>query len=104
VVIPPRNFADSTKDYKIQGTVNLRNVTINRIELTDTVSFRIGKVKQGKGLFKHKETTIQVIHTNPLIRSEGLSSIILKKKTSAWNKIIKPVLLGAAGIFIGTKL
>lgn len=101
VVIPPKPFYDSTDNYTVRGRVLLEGVSLDMVSVPDTVSLRL--VEKSKGLFKGRETVAQVIHSNPLVRTDGIQSITLKQKKTFWEKIAKPLAF-AAGIFIGTKL
>lgn len=107
VVIPPRNFKDSTANYDISGTVLLNGVRINSLSISDTLSFRVAE-KRPKGLvrriFQPNETVIQSVHSNPLIKTSGIQSMTLKHKNNAWNRWIKPAIAIGAGVFLGSKL
>jgi hypothetical protein len=107
VVIPPKQFKDSTKNYVIAGTVLLSGVRLDDVSISDTVSFRIAE-KAPKGfinrIFKSNETVIQSIHTNPIVKTTGQQSITLKSRPNAWNRWIKPLLFGAGGVFLGSKV
>lgn len=107
VVIPPRTFKNSTKNYVIDGTVLLKGVNINSIYLPDTLSFRIAE-QRPKGIvnriLKPNETVVQAIHTNKLFETNGLQAITLKQKTNAWNRFIKPGLFMLGGGFITYKV
>lgn len=101
VIIPPRSFSDSTANYTIRGRVLLEGVSLDVVSVPDTVSLRVVEVK--KGLFKRRETVVQTIHSNPLVKTEGQQSIIVTPKKSFIEKIL-PKLALVAGIYLGTKL
>lgn len=102
VVLPPRKFSTENKNYSIAGTVLLDGVKIDSIELNNTVSFRIAEKKNG--LFSPRETVVQAINSNPYFTNTGMQSIVLKPKPSAWNKWIKPIVIGAASLIIKNQL
>jgi hypothetical protein len=101
-VLPPRKFSNENKNYSIAGTVLLDGVKIDSIELNNTVSFRIAEKKNG--LFSPRETVVQAINSNPYFTNTGMQSIVLKPKPSAWNKWIKPIVIGAASLIIKNQL
>lgn len=102
VIIPPMKFSHFTDNYSIDGVVELKGVRINSLIIPNTISFRIAEKKEG--FFKPRQTVVQAINSNPLYVNKGAQSIVLKQKTSAWNKVIKPALFFAAGSFITSKL
>lgn len=102
VVVPPRSFTDSTKDYQISGNVLLHGVQLDRIAFTDTLSFRI--VDKTTGFLKPRKTVVQAVHSNPYYITNSMQSITVEHKTNAWNKWIKPAIAFAAGVFISSKL
>lgn len=101
VIIPPRTFYDSTAHYTVRGRVLLEGVALDVVRVPDTVSLRVVEVK--KGLFKRRETVVQTIHSNPLVKTEGQQSISVTPKKSFIEKIL-PKLALVAGIYLGTKL
>lgn len=101
VIIPPLKFSNKTADYSIAGAVLKQGVKIDSLNLKNTISWRIGEKRVG--LFK-KETTIQAINSNKYFTNAGMNSIVVKQKTTAWNKWIKPVLFLGAGVFITQKI
>lgn len=101
VIIPPRSFAVNDSNYSLHGKVLLTGVMIDSLRLQNTISFRIAEKKTG--LFK-RETVAQAINSNPLFHNTGMNSIVLKKKTTAWNKWIKPALTAGITLFIQSKL
>jgi hypothetical protein len=107
VVIPPKAFSDSNKNYQISGTVLLKGVRINSLTLSDSLSQQI-VVQRPKGLvnrvFQPNQTLVQTHHTNELFDTQKLTTITLQQRPSAWQRWIKPVLGVAAGLLIGTKL
>lgn len=102
VIIPPMKFSHFTDNYSIDGVVELKGVRINSLIIPNTISFRIAEKKEG--FFKPRQTVVQAINSNPLYVNQGAQSIVLKPKTSAWNKVIKPALFFVAGSFITSKL
>lgn len=102
VVIPPKQFADSTEHYSINGTVLLEGVRIDSLDIPDSLSLRIAQKKEG--LFKPKQQVIQIIHSNPLVKTTGLNSLTLKQKPTAWNRVIKPALGVIAGVLLAKSL
>lgn len=107
VIIPPKDFRDSTKNYVVDGTVLLKGVRVNKIAFPDTASFRIAD-QRPKGLFnrltKPAVTVVQSIHTNPLFETTGQQSIVVKHKQTFWQKIGKPVIVAVLAVIISDRL
>lgn len=107
VVIPPKDFRDSTKNYVVDGTVLLKGVRVNKITFPDTSSFRIAE-QRPKGIFnrltKPNITVVQSIHTNSLFETTGQQSIVVKHKQTFWQKIGKPVVVAVLAVIISDRL
>lgn len=101
VVVPPKSFRDSTATYEIAGRVLLQGVQLDKISIVDTLSLRQVEVK--KGLFKAREIDVQVIHSNPLVKTEGVQGITVKPKPSFWQKALPKIAL-VVGFVVGTQL
>lgn len=101
VIIPPLKFKAEKKDYSITGAVLKTGVQIDSLTLQNTISWRIAEKKTG---FFKRETYIQAINSNKYFSNTGMNSIVVKQKTTAWNKWIKPVLFLGAGVFITQKI
>jgi len=101
VIIPPRNFRDSSTWYDIQGQVRLQGIHIDSLDISNQVSFRIAEKR--KGLFG-KEQILQVINSNPYVKTTGSQSMVLKRKASAWNQWIKPALAAGAALLIKNQI
>lgn len=101
VIIPPRKFDVSTKWYSIHGKVLLEGLQLDSLAVENEISFRVAQKK--KGIFG-RETIVQAINTNPHMSTTSMQSIIVKNKTSSWNKWIKPALTAAAAIIIKNQL
>jgi hypothetical protein len=107
----PRIARDSTKDYKIQFTVNRNNTVLNSFTMVDTQYIRFVELKGGilkkdtygkRHLFLGKKVQVQVLHTNKNISIIGQNSVIYKSpKKVPWLEIATIL---AGGIYIGTKL
>lgn len=72
-----RNFNAKTDFYTINGKSSNTGVKINQIEIPNTLSFVIGEKKTG--IFK-KELRIEVVNSNPYIKTTGLDSYIYTQK------------------------
>lgn len=102
VILPGRPFEVSNSYYRVHGKVLLSGVRIDSANFYNQVSFRVGYLS--KGIFSAKQLTVQAINSNPLIKFTGMNSIVLKPKTSAWNRWIKPVLFSAAASLVTYKI
>ena len=107
----PRTAVDSTKDYKVSLTADLKGIRINTLQITDTQYIRFVTIKGGilkkdqsgkRHLFLKKSVRVDVLHTNSLIHIDGQSSIIYQPPNRP-HALIKGIIFGA-GIFLGTKL
>jgi hypothetical protein len=95
------SFKDSAEHYQFAGKVLPTGIRLDTLALYDTASFLIAEKKAS--LFK-RETVIQTVHSNPFYVSFGTQSITLRKRSTAWNRWIKPALFFSAGVFIQSKL
>lgn len=107
VVLPPKHFKDSTKNYVIDGTVLLKSVRINKLDIKDTISLRIAEQKP-KGIVRRitqpNNIVVQVVHSNDAIKTTGLQTVVLKERPNAWNRFIKPVFVAVVTGFISYKV
>lgn len=104
VIHVPQHFSiDTSKYFKIDGTIKKEGIALNNISFTDDVYYRFTKKKTGF-LGLGSKTVIQAVHTSPYSTTTGMQSIIVPQKTNIWNKYVKPVLFGAAGYYVGKKL
>ena len=98
MVTVPRTFAVDSPYFKIQGLVKKDGVTINNLELKDTLSGRFTEIS--RGFFREPDIEYQVLNKNPYIRVEGINSIIYKPKKKGIKKVI-PFIIGiGVGILI----
>lgn len=106
-LVVPTTFRDSTKNYKINGTVLLTGVRINSLTIPDSLFVQLVE-QRPKGflnnIFQKNRTMVQVLHSNPLVSTKDVKTIQVKLKPSAWNRWIKPVVFATLGIFLGGKL
>ena len=102
VIIPPKKFISSDSNFYVKGTVLLQGVKIDSLSLTNHVSWRIAEKK--KGLFSKRETVVQAINSNPYFTNTGINSAIVKHKPNAWNRWIKPTLVGVAASYLTYKI
>lgn len=83
----PRHALIDSPYFKFDGTITRSGLTVNSINLPDTQ--RIAVVETKGGFFRRdingkvrfhipSKTEIQVLHTNPNIKIDGISSIIYK--------------------------
>lgn len=93
----PRKFSIVDTNYQIAGTVLKTGVSLDNIEIPNTVSYR--EIEQRQGWFKPTVTVVQVHNSNPFVHTTGMTSITVKEKPSAWNRWVKPTLTAiGAGI------
>ena len=107
----PMDISDSTKDYILKGSIDLKGLKINSLELIDDEHVRVVVLKGGflkkdqqgkRHLFTKRSLQVQVLHSNQLIKVKNISSITYvapKKHQLLW----KTIILGA-GIYLGSKL
>jgi hypothetical protein len=70
-----KHWSKKDKYYSIDGFSNKNGITINSLEVPNTLSFAIGKRK--KGLF-NSEYVIEAVNSNPNIKTLGLDSYSVK--------------------------
>ena len=70
-----REWEKKDKYYSINGFSDQNGITINSLEVPNTLSFAIGKKK--KGLF-NSEYVIEAVNSNPNIKLAGLDSYSIK--------------------------
>ena len=101
----PRHALIDSPYFKFDGTITRSGLTVNSINLPDTQ--RIAVVETKGGFFKRdingkikfhlpSKTEIQVLHTNPNIKVDGISSIVYKPPTKP--RWLERGLLFASGI------
>lgn len=83
-----------TVDYKFYGTIAPKYFRIDSLKIPDTESIVFGKRKVG--FLKRKEYSVDVVHSNKLIKTTDIGSYIVKPKT---NKIVF-----SAGVTYGINL
>lgn len=98
----PKKFSTKDKYYTIEGIVKKEGVSVDNIEIINTVSFR--EIEKKQGLFKAPITTLQVINSNEFVTTTGITSVNVKHKPSAWNRWIKPTLVGLGVGFVTYKI
>lgn len=93
----PKSYSLLTDHYSMKGSVDKLGLSIDSLGINNTISYREVEIK--RGLFKNPETHIQVINSNPYVQVNNLQSLTVKHRVSAWNRWIKPTLVGiAAGV------
>lgn len=70
-----RDWSENTKWYKIAGSSNQNGITINSLEVPNTLSFAIGKRKKG---WFNSEYVIEAVNSNPNIKTKGLDAYSVK--------------------------
>ncbi|MAX50553.1 MAG: hypothetical protein CMH22_01060 [Methylophaga sp.] len=73
-----REFTKQTDYYSITGTSNQNGVTLNDIQIPNSLSFAIGKKRTG---FFRSEYRIEAVNSNPYVQTTGLDSYTLKVPT-----------------------
>lgn len=85
----PRTIEDSSKDFKFKGTIDKNGFTINKLSFPDSTYIAFIEHKGGllkrdilgkRHLFTKKSVSLEIKHTNPLVKVTGLNSIIYKPK------------------------
>ena len=69
-----REFSKQTDYYSITGKANQNGVSLEKIEIPNTLSFAIGKKRTG---FFNSEYRIEAVNSNPYIQTTGLDSYTL---------------------------
>ena len=90
----PKQLEDSTKDFKFNGVVTKEGLKINTLSFPDSTYLRF--VEHNGGLLKKdtkgkrhfllkKSVEIQILHTNPHVKTKGINSIIyIPKAKQRW--------------------
>lgn len=107
----PQTSIENNVNYNIDLTATKTGIRINRVSIPDSQYIRFVELKGGflkkdqngkRHLFTSRSFQVQVIHTNPLIKTTSSSSVIYNPpKKGRW--LEKAILVGA-GIFLGLKL
>lgn len=103
MITVPKSYNIDSQYFKQWGKVVKTGVIIDSLELADDETFRLVNKKSGF-LGLGSTLFVQGIHSSPYYKTTAAHSIIVKKPTNAWNKIIKPVLTFGAGFFLARKL
>lgn len=94
-----RGFKDSSRCYSISGTVDTSGVTINKIEIKDSLLI----MEKSKGfLIKHPQLII--VSKSPCKDISEVKSVKLRNKPSIFVKIIDRAAFLIAGVLIATRL
>jgi hypothetical protein len=83
-----------SNEYTFHGTIMRTNFVIDSLTVPNEIKFVVGEKKTG--LFK-KESTIEVVNSNPLIQTTGLTAYVIEEK----NKWGKRILFFASGVLVG---
>ncbi len=81
-------------EYSFNGTIMSSYFIIDSLSIPNEIKFVVGEKKTG--LFK-KESTIEVVNSNPLIKTTGLTAYVIEEKPE-WGK---KVAIFASGVLIG---
>lgn len=100
-VYPGNDQQDTT--IKFSGTVTRRGVTVDSLEIPNTLHFRIAQQKTGF-LKLGRTSVVQAVNSNPAIQNTGIASIIVKQKASFWIRVVRPVLAAAVTGFVVYKV
>lgn len=83
-----------SSEYTFNGTIMRTNFIIDSLKVPNEIKFVVGEKKTG--LFK-KESTIEVVNSNPLITTTGITAYVIEEK----NKWGKRILIFASGVLVG---
>lgn len=106
----PRTAKDSTANYSVDFSVRKDSLVVNEISIPDNQQLRFVTLKGGflkkdtygkRHFILGKKLQVQVLHSNPLIKVTGQSSVIFKESS---NKLIPTLLKVGIGVLIGTRL
>lgn len=67
-----KRFSINKKHYSLSGISNHRGIDIEEINVPNTLSFAVGKVRKGY--------EIRVVNSNPYIKTTGLNSYVLEQR------------------------
>lgn len=70
-----RNWSKNNKFYSISGTSSQSGLTIDHLEIPNTLSFAIGQKKTG---FFKSEYRIEAVNSNPYVKTTGLDAYALQ--------------------------
>lgn len=96
----PRIAKDSNTNYSASITVSRKNVTIDSLSIPDLLSLRV--VEKKGGLFKKRSFEIQFKHSNPLVTTIGVNSVVYKPRPKLG--LIPKIALIGLGVFLGTQI
>lgn len=84
-----------SKNYSLNYKSNQSGVTISKLEIPDSLVLITGTKR--KWLFGKQTTTIDVIHSNPIIKSSNLQSFELKEKKRFYQTDLFKIGIGLIG-------
>jgi hypothetical protein len=86
----PRRFHYEDSTVRLNGSVLIAGVRIDSLVVPNTVNFRVLSKKTGfLGLGRTSE--VQVLNSNPAVRTTGVLSIAVPPTLNWWQRIGKPV-------------
>lgn len=83
-----------TTEYNFNGTITPTNFIIDSLTIPNEMKFVVGEKKIG--LFK-KEKRIEVVNSNPLIQTTGITAYVVEEKKNG----LKFVLISIGGAIVG---
>lgn len=99
MITVPRTAAISNDTLSAKLTVSKQGVKIDSLSMIDTLNLRFVEHKR---FLKRPTIELQYFHSNPLFKSEKVTSVFYKPKKKS--NLLSKALLIAAGIFVGTRL
>lgn len=91
----PKGFHYDDSAFSIRGTVLISGVHIDSVSLANTVNFRTLTQKTGF-LGLGRKSVVQVINTNPNVKTAGVTSIVVPPTLNWWQRVGKPVAFAVA--------
>lgn len=93
-------FSDSTKWYALNGMITKTGVNISSLSSVDSTTYNLGMQRRSglKGYFQNWDPTLEVIHSNPYVKTKSLQNITLKDKPKWYEK---KLVWGGAGLTLG---
>lgn len=96
-------FSKDTATYSIAGLIGSKGIHLNKVVFPDSLTLVVGDKK--KGLFAKPQFVITATHSNPFVKTTGLSNMTITPARKWYNNPWLKIGIGAAaGIFVAHEL